>query len=127
MTREEFIDVLDRKRYFYEIEGDKIVVTHRDVNLSYITSLPNGVVFNNEGSVNLYSLTHIPSNVEFKNEGNVYLGYLTSIPPGVEFKNEGNVWFDSLIDNWFFAWKGNIEGIDNKRLLNLMISKRMFI
>jgi hypothetical protein len=24
-------------------------------------------------------------------------------------------------------WNGNIEGIDNKRLLNLMIKKEMFI
>jgi hypothetical protein len=45
----------------------------------------------------------------------------------VVFKNEGGVYLYSLTGDWFRNWKGNIEGIDNKRLLNLMISKGMFI
>ena len=107
MTREEFIKVLKEKRYSYKIEGDKIVVNYGGgVDLNSITSIPNGVVFNNGGGV--------------------YLGSLTSLPPGVEFKNGGSVGLYSLTGDWFSNWKGNIEGIDNKRLLNLMIKNGVF-
>ena len=108
MTQEAFINELDEKGYSYKIEGDKLVVTNeRDVRLDYLTSLPPGVVFRNKGSV--------------------YLNSLKSLPPGVEFKNRWSVKLDSLIGGWFDDWKGNIEGIDSKRLLNSMISKGMFI
>jgi hypothetical protein len=88
MTNEEFIKILDKKGYSYEIEGDKIIVTH---------------------------------------DWDVYLESLTSIPPGVEFKNGGGVHLGSLVSGWFEDWSGNIEGIDSKRLLNVMISKGVFI
>jgi hypothetical protein len=104
MTTEEFINILNKKEYSYEIEGDKIIVTHEShVNLELLTSLPPGVVF--------------------RNEGNVYLRNLTSLPPGVKFENGDVVFLRSLIGGWIDEWKGNIEGIDSKRLLNLMISK----
>jgi hypothetical protein len=32
----------------------------------------------------------------------------------------------ALIGGWFEEWKGNIEGIDSKRLMNLMINKGVF-
>ena len=148
MTREEFIQILKKKKYSYEIEGDKIVVTHdNDVNLGSLETIPSGVEFKNEGyvslyslqtlppgvefknggSVDLYSLKTIPPGVEFKNGGSVWLHLLKTIPPGVEFKNEGNVVLYLLIGGWFQDWSGNIEGVDSKRLLNLMISKGMFI
>ena len=60
-------------------------------------------------------------------DGNVNLSDLTSLPPGVEFKNTGNVTLKSLVGGYFIEWQGNIKGIDNKRLLNVMISKGMFI
>jgi hypothetical protein len=44
----------------------------------------------------------------------------------VEFRNEGDVSLDSLTGGYFSEWKGNIEGIDSKRLLNFMISKGLF-
>ena len=87
MTQEEFIKVLNREKYSYEIEGDKIIVTSK---------------------------------------GNVYLDSLTSLPSGVEFNNGGGVDLESIIGGWLYQWKGNIEGIDSKRLLNLMISKGVF-
>jgi hypothetical protein len=109
------------------------------VHLDSLTSLPPGVVFNNRGDVYLESLTSIHPGVEFNNtgyvekymgfiKGNVYLKRLTSIPPGVKFKNGNGVYLNSLIGKgkWFEEWKGNIEGIDSKRLLNLMISKGLF-
>jgi hypothetical protein len=64
--------------------------------------------------------------VEFKNGGGVWLGSLTSISPGVEFRNEGWVQLESLIGSNFNEWKGNIEGINSKRLLNKMIKDGVF-
>jgi hypothetical protein len=110
MTREQkdFIISLEVRNYNYEIEGDKIVVTYyRDVELEYLDSLPPGV--------------------EFKNGGYVWLNTLKSIPPGVKFNNSGSVLLKSIVGGYFQRWTGNIEGVDNKRLLNFMISKGMFI
>ena len=147
MTREKFIEVLDEKGYSYEIEGDKLVVTHeggvdlesltslppgvvfenrRGVYLRALTSIPPGVEFKNGVDVDLRSLTSLPPGVEFRNGGYVDLRALTSIPPGVEFRNEGNVDLESLTGGWFQDWNGNIEGIDEKRLLNKMISIGIF-
>jgi hypothetical protein len=44
----------------------------------------------------------------------------------VVFKNKGFVYLRALTGGWFGAWKGNIKGIDSKRLLNSMISKGVF-
>ena len=129
MTKKEFKQVLERKGYSYKIEGDKIVVTYRgDVDLSLLTSLPSGVVFNNEGHVDLESLTNIPTGVGFKNDGDVNLESLTSISPGVVFKNRGSVDLNSLLggNGYFRRWKGNIKGIGQNRLLNAMISLGLF-
>jgi hypothetical protein len=127
MTREEFIKVLDGKGYSYEIEGDKIVVTYYyDLWLNSLETLPHDVEFRNGGHVYLDSLKTLPLGVEFKNVRNVRLGSLKTLPLGVEFKNGGDVNLDDLIGGNFDEWKGNIEGIDSKRLLNLMISKGVF-
>ena len=128
MTQKEFIKVLDKKRYSYKIEGDNIVVTYEEhVYLSSLTSLPPGVVFKNGGTVWLDSLKIIPPGVVFNNEGYVDLGDLTSLPPGVVFKNGGTVYLNSLIGGRFSDWRGNIEGVDSKRLLNKMIKDGVFI
>jgi hypothetical protein len=148
MTQEEFIKELKEKRYSHKIEGNKIVVTHEgDVHLSSLTSLPPdvefrnegyvyldsltslppGVAFKNGGHVNLRSLTSLPPGVEFINVGNINLDSITSLPPGVEFKHRGNlVYFKSLIGGYFSDWRGDIEGIDEKRLLNKMIKDGVF-
>ena len=109
MTQEAFIKVLNKEKYSYKIEGDKIVITH-------------------EGYVNLIALTSLPPGVVFKNRGGIYLIALTSLPPGVEFKNAGSVNLRSLVggDGLFDKWKGNIEGIDSNRLLNVMIKQGVF-
>ena len=127
MTREEFIKELNKKGYSYEIEGDKIVVTHdRNVYLHALTSLPPGVEFRNGDFIRLDSLTSLPPGVVFKNRGHVYLDSLTSIPPVVVFENGGDVNLNSLTGGGFKDWKGNIEGIDSKRLLNMMIKDGVF-
>jgi hypothetical protein len=127
MIREEFIKVLDDKGYSYEIEGNKIVVTHgRYVDLESLTSIPHGVEFKNGGYVDLKSLTSLSPGVSFRNEGSVDLKSLTSLPPGVEFKNIGDVYLKSLTGGRFYDWKGNIKGIDKKRLMNKMIKDGLF-
>jgi hypothetical protein len=143
MTREAFIEILDRKGYPYEIEGDKIVVSYQwTVNLESLKKLPSGVEFNNGGDVWLHSLKTLHPGVEFKNKGDVWLDSLKTLPFGVEFNNGGDVWLHSLKtlhpgvefknNGWVSLEKldtrnfTGIEGIDNRRLLNLMISKGVF-
>ena len=147
MTREEFIKALKDNGYFYEIEGDKLVVTHSgtvglrslnslpsdmkfnnegDVNLPSLRTIPSGVEFNNEGGVNLSSLETIPSGMEFNNGGYVDLRSLVTLPSGVEFNNGGDVWLSLIIGGRFSGWEGNIEGIGNKTLLNMMIKREIF-
>ena len=121
MTREEFISILRRKRYSYEDEGDKIVITkgnkERACIFPALETLPPGVEFRNRGSVYLDSLKTLPPGVEFRNSGAVYLDSLKTIPPdtifgdtiwcvylrslktlplGVVFKNGGQISLDSL-------------------------------
>ena len=127
MTREEFIEILDETRYSYEIEGDKIVVTHKGyVDLLSLKTISPGVVFENGGDVWLSRLTSLPPGVGFKNGKDVYLDSLKTLSPDVEFRNGRDVDLDSLIGGWFRDWKGNIEGIEPKRLLNKMISLGLF-
>jgi len=129
MTREEFIKILEEKEYFYDVEGNKIVVFGVDIWLKSLTSLPSGVEFRNRGWLLLDSLTSLPPDVVFKNGGYVNLKSLTSIPPGVVFKNGEVVILDSLIGRIggeFDWWNSNIEGINNKRLLNKMIKDGVF-
>jgi len=127
MTQEEFIKKLKREGYSYEIEGDRIVVTHEgNVDLRALTSISPGVEFRNRGVVYLGSLTSLPPEVVFKNKGSVYLRSLTSLPTGVVFKNGGDIRLKSLTGGYFTNWKGNIEGIDEKRLLNKMIKDGVF-
>ena len=135
MTREEFIKELEKgglhdKIYSYEIEGDKIIVTsdNDDIWLT-LDNIPSGIAFNNRGEVHLRSFNPIPSGVEFRNGKLVWIEFIKSIYPGVVFANGTIVNMPSIIpdSSYFHNWKGNIEGVDSKRLLNLMISKGVFI
>ena len=148
MKKEEFIEVLKRNNYLYEIQGDKIIVTHDGyVDLGFLETIPPGVEFRNRGSVDLSDLKTIPPGVEFRNGGDVWLSALKTIPPGVEFKNGGhvnlrslevihpgvefrnggNVYLGGILGGWLNRWEGNIEGVDGKRLLNLMTNKELFL
>jgi hypothetical protein len=97
MTRDQFIQVLEEKRYSYQEEGERIIVDHKGyVSFRSLKSLPAGIEFNNEGYVWLNNLTSLPAGVEFKNGGSVWLRSLTSLPSGVQFKNEEYVSLPSL-------------------------------
>ena len=107
MTREEFIEILRKKRYSYKMEGDKIVITH-------------------SGWIDLNGLKTLAPGVHFKNKGSVDLVSLETLAPGVHFENGGDVYLKEL--EWVEDNKGiRIEGVGNRRLLNLMISKGLFI
>jgi hypothetical protein len=148
MTQEEFVQVLKKEKYSFRRAGDEILVTHQgnvnlpslkslppgvrfenkgDVYLDSLESLPPGVRFQNRGDVSLDSLKSLPPGVRFENQGSVYLSSLESLPPGVRFENQGHVGLGSLVGGWFEKWAGNIEGVDPKRLLNLMIDKKLFV
>ena len=107
MTREEFIEELEAEGFSYEIDGDRVIVTH-------------------SGFVALDSIQTLPQGVEFKNGGGVYLDSLQTLPQGIEFKNGGCVNLKSLGVGWIDEWSGNIEGINLQRLLNVMISLGIF-
>jgi hypothetical protein len=127
MTREEFTRILENEKCSYEIKGNKIVVKgNGSVFLSALTSLPPDVEFRNEGDVWIHHITSLPPGIVFNNQGSVYLGSLNSISPGVVFNNERDISLYYMIGGHFKRWKGNIEGVDNKRLMNLMISKGLF-
>lgn len=148
MTREEFIGVLYNRGYSYEILGDSIIVTHEgnveleqlksitfgvvfnsgwNVDLSALKIISTGVVFNNKRNVDLGALEKLPSGVEFNNGGWVFLYSLKTISSGVVFKNVGEINLKTLTGAVFHEWEGNIEGVDSNRLLNLMISKGIFL
>ena len=108
MTQEEFEQVLKKRGYSFERTGDEILVTHHEY-------------------VHLVSLRSLPPVVSFQNQGYVGLSSLESLPPGVRFENQGYVYLRSLVGGWFEDWEGNIEGVNHKRLLNLMIDKGVFL
>ena len=133
MTQEEFIEELkDRGYSYHESIGGIIVVTRGEgsgdaVRLKSLTILPSGVRFENQGTVHLKSLTSLPSGVRFENQGTVHLDSLKRIPPGVVFGNGKYIGLDAITgDYWFHIWEGNMEGIDSKGLLNLMIEQGIF-
>ena len=153
MTQKEFIKVLDEKGISYEMEGDKIVVidvkgimenvildhiktlppnvkfmNSGEVDLEEVLKIPKGIIFENGDNVSLDSLKILNNGVKFNNKGIVWLQSVKTIHPGVEFHN-GNVNMERIIGRlgWFDKWEGNIEGISSNRLLNLMISKGVFI
>ena len=118
MTHEEFIQVLDKKNYSYEIEGNKIIVTHEGcVDLRYLTSLPSDVVFKNGGYVDLERLVSFPTGVEFRNKGEVDLIAVNFLPSDVVFRNGGNLLLWSLdysiLKSVKFNNKGRVELIDS--------------
>jgi len=63
--------------------------------------------------------------VKFRNRGYVYLDSLETISPGVGFENGGSVNL-GILGDYFYLWKGNIEGVDPNMLLNKMISIGLF-
>jgi len=81
MTREEFIEKLDRERYSYKIEGDKVILMGR-------RKYPYSIWLDCE---------YIPDNIIFKNNGDVILDRLMKLPPNTKFLNTGVVELRELL------------------------------
>jgi hypothetical protein len=129
MTREEFIEELSYTEYTYEIKGDKIVITGDEEGnfIMYLPSIPSDVIFSNPGYVELNYIENIPSGVEFNNGEFVALSSLETLPPGVVFNNSGGIYLRSIFGTYVDYWDGNIKNVNSKSLLNLMISKGLFV
>ena len=97
MTKEQFLEILDRKFIAYKLEDEIVNIDNQgNVDLESLTTLPEGIQFNNQGYVDLESLTTLPEGIQFNNQGNVYLRSLTTLPEGIQFNNQGNVYLQSL-------------------------------
>jgi hypothetical protein len=141
MTREEFIKVLDKKGYTHTEENGSVVITFPgDVRLDNTDLIP-GLVFKNNGLVRLLFLTQIPDGISFLNDGDVNLDRLEVLPPHTIFSNGGDVYLNVInipreiqfnnggalrLPSNFLNDDYLIDGINSKRLLNLMISKGLF-
>jgi hypothetical protein len=147
MTREEFIEQLDKDKILYNLEGDVVEITGSNglgykwnVQIHHIDTLPSGVIFNNKGNVHIANLYEIPEGVQFNNGGNIVLGVAhqgIKIHPSTVFNNGkskimigynrgGSYMFNTSRDR-DESWNGSIDGIDSKRLFNLMIKQGVFI
>ena len=130
MTIEEFIEELSYTEYSYEIVGGKINVTTGDEEgdfIMYLPSIPPDVIFSNPGYVELNYIDNVPSGAEFNNKGHVFLSSVNVIEKDVYFNNDGGVYLKSIFNGWSDYCDFKIDGIDSKRLLNLMIKQGLFI
>ena len=145
MTREEFIDLLKDKGYSYEIDGDRIIITHGGM-VSLLQSVPIPlnleVEFRNDEHVDLNNATELPSDIVFNNTNDVYLGCLRNLPKGIKFKNTNDVFLGMNLedlpswlefDNGNYVWLGNVNtykwdckipGIRGSKIINLLIKNR---
>lgn len=74
MNQAEFIQILTENNYSYKIEGDIIVIDHREhVDLAELTTLPANITFKNNGYVSLSGIDTLSENIKFENNGEVYL------------------------------------------------------
>ena len=88
------------------------------VNLKSLEYINTDVEFNNRSMVHLDSLKELNTNVKFNNGGYVSLKELEKISPDFEFNNGKWVYFSNFNT---YNWGCNIEGVNVKRLLNMMI------
>ena len=101
MNINEFTAYLDQCHIAYARTQDGLTINGKNsVDLSRLTSLPEGVKFENAGSVDLNRLTSLPEGVKFENAGSVYLSSLASLPEGVKFENAGSVYLPSLAEEY---------------------------
>jgi hypothetical protein len=101
MEREEFMEVLEDKGYWYsESPQGKIIIESYsvDILMQDLKSIPPNITFNNKGHIYLESLEVLPEGIVFNNQEGVYLDSVKSISPDVEFYNGGSVYLRALKD-----------------------------
>ena len=120
MTREEFIGILDREGYSYDIDGGSIVVNHdSDVGFKEL-DIPDNVIFNNDGNV-FMGISEIHPSVVLNNNGGFFLFDDNDLRIATNDYSPGHYIFYSK-DHY----EGWLKNIDNKRLINLMIKQGVF-
>jgi len=147
MTREEFIDQLDKDKITYNLLGSDIEITGSNglaykwnVGISHVKALPSGVIFNNKGNVHIPDLQEIPEGVQFNNGGNIVLGLYEQgikIHPSTVFNNgkskimigyqRGGKYMFNTSDDWGESWDGSIDDINTKRLFKLLVKRGVFL
>ena len=82
MTKESFIEVLDRQGIHHMEEGGRLIVGR----------------ISPSGYISFYDLgiDSMPPDVTFENGGNLQLGDLKEIPQGVFFDNEGYIYWSDV-------------------------------
>jgi hypothetical protein len=127
MTREEFIKRLDVVNKWAGVKGEPIYTIDEKGKI-LITGNNGTVAFNKTKGLDIPFVDSIPEDVEFNNDGAIRLDNVKHIDPSVRFNNTGWIYLGELFNGMTTKrWEGNIEGIDNKGLLNLMISKGLFV
>jgi hypothetical protein len=96
MTKKQLIKYLTERNIPHKVAGKQITVLGGPVYLNSLTTLPEGIKFENQGTVFLNSLTTLPEGIKFENQGYVSLNSLTTLPEGVKFENQGSVDLVSL-------------------------------
>jgi len=93
-----FIEILNERNIKFIQKENKIIINDDGyVVLDSLTSLPEGISFNNNsGNIYLNSLTSLPEDISFNNNGNIYLNSLTSLSKDTIFKNVGSIYLRSL-------------------------------
>lgn len=119
MTREEFIEALDRKGIHHMEEGGRLIVGR--ISPGYISfydlgidSMPPDVTFENSGNINLGNVKEIPEGVFFDNEGYIYWSDVNNgkISRGTRFGK----WVKGIVTSRGFLDFG-IRGINEGDLL----------
>jgi hypothetical protein len=102
--------------------------------LNNIEELPSGIEFRNGGDIQMGELKELPSDVVIANGGTIFLRSIEKIHPGVEFNNGQGKYLESVsFLSVFLGDKNNIhteckiDRINNRRLINFMIKKGLFI
>jgi len=98
-TLQKFISFLKKENIKFVQEKNKIIITCNNIfitPIAFLTSLPEGIIFNNVGSVYLDSLKSLPENITFNNGRDILLNSLTSLPCDTIFNNGGDIYLDSL-------------------------------
>jgi hypothetical protein len=157
MTHKRFIEILEDAKYPYELELGKIIVYSPPMKEYFSLArdeIPPNIVFKNKGNVFLNNIEELPSGIEFRNGGDIQMGELKDLPsdvvianggtiflrsiekihPGVEFNNGQGKYLESVsFLSVFLGDKNNIhteckiDRINNRRLINFMIKKGLFI
>jgi len=82
MTRESFIEALDRKKIHHTEEGGRLIVGR----------------ISRSGYISFYDLgiDSMPPDVTFENSGNLQLGDLKEVPEGVFFNNGNYIYWSDV-------------------------------